>query len=56
MHTTKDEQGLLNNFAVEPKMYYSQEPTGKQKRNYFIQGALGFILLAGVVATAFVAS
>jgi hypothetical protein len=56
MYTTKDEQGLLNNFAAEPKMYYSEEPSGKQQRNYLIQGVLGLVLLAGVIATAFIAS
>jgi hypothetical protein len=56
MYTTKDEQGLLNNFAAEPKMYYSEEPSTKQQRNYLIKGALAFVLLAGVIATAYIAS
>ncbi|MEA5537068.1 photosystem II assembly protein Psb34 [Crocosphaera sp. XPORK-15E] len=38
--TTQLDNGLLNNYAVEPKPYYAQYPAPYQQRRYLIQGAL----------------
>lgn len=56
MPYTEEEGGLLNNFAREPQMYTAEEPTSKEKKNYFIFGALAFLLLGGVMAVAIYAS
>lgn len=56
MATIKDEQGLLNNFATEPKVYQAVEPTSKQQRLYLITGTLSALLVASVVAISFVVS
>ncbi|HEY9876803.1 MAG TPA: ssl1498 family light-harvesting-like protein [Leptolyngbyaceae cyanobacterium] len=56
MPYTTEEGGLLNNFAVEPKMYEAAPPTDSQKRNYVILGALAIGLLGGLMAVAFVVS
>lgn len=56
MATTKDEQGLLNNFATEPKVYQATEPTSKQQSFYLLTGSLSALLVAGVVAISFVVS
>ncbi len=47
-----DESGKLNNFAVEPKMYQAEPPTGAQKRNYIIMGAASAALVALLVFVA----
>ncbi len=52
MRYTEDETGLLNNFAVEPKMYQAEPPTGTQKRNYIILGSLAASLIVGLFAVA----
>lgn len=44
----KDEQGLLNNFANEPKTYYAEYPTPAEQRRYWIIGGLFVLLLAGM--------
>ena len=51
-----EEGGRLNNYAKEPKMYTAEPPSGAEKRNYLILGAIGVSLLLGVVAIAFVVS
>ncbi|MFE4105400.1 photosystem II assembly protein Psb34 [Almyronema epifaneia] len=48
MPYTTEEGGRLNNFAREPKMYEAEPPTGAQKRNYVILGALGLALISGL--------
>ena len=52
MRYTEEEGGLLNNFAVEPKMYQAEPPTGAQKRNYIILGSLAASLVVGLFAVA----
>ena len=56
MYTTTDEQGIMNNFANEPEMYYADSPSTEQKRNYFLQGGVALLLVASVVFTALVVS
>lgn len=52
MRYTEEEGGLLNNFAIEPKMYEATPPTNAQKRNYLILGVLGVALVGGLIAVA----
>lgn len=52
MPYTKEEGGLLNNFAVEPKVYTAEPPSQTQVRNYFILGGLGVALLGGLMFVA----
>ena len=52
MRYTEDEGGLLNNFAVEPKMYQAEPPTGLEKRNFIILGSLAASLIVGLFAVA----
>jgi hypothetical protein len=56
MHTTKDEHGILNNFAVEPTLYFAEAPSVDQQRQYFIQGALALGLVASLVGIALTVS
>ena len=52
MPFTEDETGLLNNFAVEPKMYEAEPPSDKQKKTYLIMGAFSAFLLVGLLIVA----
>jgi hypothetical protein len=52
MRYTSDEDGRLNNFAVEPKMYQAEPPTAKEQRNYIILGVVALALVGGLVAIA----
>ncbi len=56
MPYTTEDGGRLNNFANEPKMYEAEPPSKNQKRNYIILGVLGFLLVAGVITVAVLAS
>ncbi len=56
MRYTKEEGGILNNFAIEPKVYQAKPPDAKQKRNYAIQAVLALLLVAGLLALTVVAS
>mgnify|MGYP001807147016 CR=1 FL=1 len=53
---TKDDDGRLNNFAVEPKIYAADAPSKADKRNYLIMAAITVVLVAGLIAVAVVAS
>jgi hypothetical protein len=56
MPYTTEDGGKLNNFANEPKMYEAAPPNKTEQRNYIILAALGFLLLAGVITIAVLAS
>jgi hypothetical protein len=49
MYTTTDENGIINNFAKEPKMYLATEPSSKQKRGYLIQGTVAGLFVTALV-------
>ena len=52
MRYTEEEGGKLNNFAVEPKMYQAEPPTGSEKRNYIILGSVAATLVVGLFVVA----
>ncbi|MEM6427175.1 MAG: ssl1498 family light-harvesting-like protein [Cyanobacteria bacterium P01_D01_bin.128] len=52
MPYTTEDGGRLNNYAIEPKMYQAEPPTGNQKRNYAILGAVAVVLISGLFAVA----
>jgi hypothetical protein len=56
MYTTTDERGVLNNFATEPKMYYSEYPSTQQQRRYAFQGAVATLLVTALVLVSVVVS
>ena len=55
MYTT-DEQGKLNNYAVEPTVYAAAYPHLEAQRRYFFQGAIAALFLTSVLLTAFAVS
>ena len=52
MPYTTEENGRLNNFAKEPKMYGAEPPNKNQQRNYIIMGIAAAMLVAGLVYVA----
>ncbi len=52
MPYTTEEDGRLNNFAKEPKMYGAIPPNQNQQRNYIILGIAAVMLVAGLVYVA----
>ena len=52
MPYTTEEDGRLNNFAKEPKMYDAVPHNKKQQRNYIIMGIAAAMLVAGLVYVA----
>jgi hypothetical protein len=56
MRYTEEEGGLLNNFAVEPKVYSSEPPTKKQQIQYIVLGLGALGLIGGLFFVAFAVS
>jgi hypothetical protein len=53
MYTTTNEEGILNNYATEPKMYYATYPSAEQQSRYAFQGAVAILLVTALVLVAF---
>lgn len=56
MSSIIDEQGLINNFAKEPKMYVSEKPSQTKKRGYALQGIVAGLLVTALVYISVVVS
>jgi hypothetical protein len=52
MYTT-DNNGILNNYASEPKVYFAEYPSSEQQQRYALQGAVTILFVALLVLTAF---
>lgn len=50
---TKNEEGLLNNYASEPAVYYAQYPSQEEQNEYARQGAIAVLFLVALILTAF---
>ncbi|PHJ58710.1 O-succinylbenzoic acid--CoA ligase [Nostoc linckia z18] len=49
MYTTVNEDGVLNNYANEPKMYYAEYPAIWEQRKYLIQGVFAMLILTTLI-------
>jgi len=54
--TTQLDNGILNNYAVEPEMTYAEYPGFYQQRRYLQQGAIAAFLITATVFISFVVS
>lgn len=52
MTTVSDENGIMNNFAKEPAMYYAEAPTAQDQRSYLIWGVVALVVVVASVFTA----
>jgi hypothetical protein len=55
MYTT-DETGVMNNYAVEPAVYFAEYPSPEQQRRYAVQGAVAVVLVTLTLLTSFIVS
>lgn len=55
-YQTKDEDGKLNNFAIEPQMYQSESSGKNDQKNMMLIGALGGVLVVALIAVTFLIS
>lgn len=53
---TIDREGLNNNYAVVPPVYFATFPTPEQARRYAIQGAAAALFVVSLILTAAVVS
>ena len=53
---TINEEGLLNNYAIEPAMSYAEYPAIYEQRRYVRQGAVALLFVALTILTAFAVS
>jgi hypothetical protein len=53
---TVDETGVMNNYAVEPQLYFAEYPSPEQQRRYLFQGTIAVLLIAGTIFTALAVS
>jgi hypothetical protein len=49
MYTSTDENGILNNFSTEPKMYRAEYPSPEQQKRYIAYGAASALLVASTI-------
>ncbi|NEO29830.1 MAG: ssl1498 family light-harvesting-like protein [Symploca sp. SIO3C6] len=52
MYTTTNEDGILNNYATEPQIYYSSYPNFEEQRRYALLGAMATLFVSLLVLTA----
>lgn len=50
---TIDDEGLINNFAVEPAIYPSEYPSRRRQRQYSVIGASAILFIAVLILVAF---
>lgn len=56
MYTTQLDNGVLNNYAVEPDTYHAVFPSPEKRRNYLIQGVGASLLVSALILVSFVVS
>ena len=49
MYTTKEENGRLNNYAVEPPITYASYPAAGEQKRYLLFGAVAASLVTALV-------
>ncbi|WP_109012499.1 photosystem II assembly protein Psb34 [Nostoc commune] len=53
MYTTTNEDGVLNNYAAEPKMYYAEYPAIWEQRKYVLQAFFATLIVTTIVLVGF---
>lgn len=49
MYTTVNEDGVLNNYATEPQMYYAEYPAIWEQRKYVVQAVFATMIVTTLV-------
>ncbi|MEH2260065.1 photosystem II assembly protein Psb34 [Nostoc sp.] len=53
MYITTNEEGILNNYAAEPKMYYAEYPAIWEQRKYVLQSLFATLIVTALVLVGF---
>jgi len=53
MYTTVNEDGILNNYAAEPQVYYAEYPAIWEQRKYLLQSVFATLIVTTLVLVAF---
>ncbi|MEA5601989.1 photosystem II assembly protein Psb34 [Nostoc sp. UHCC 0252] len=53
MYTTVNEDGIINNYASEPKVYYAEYPAIWEQRKYVLQGLFATLIVTSLVLVSF---
>ncbi|MBH8555034.1 ssl1498 family light-harvesting-like protein [Nostocaceae cyanobacterium CENA357] len=53
MYTTINEDGVLNNYATEPQVYYAEYPAIWEQRKYVLQSMFATLIVTALVLVAF---
>ena len=56
MYTTQEDNGILNNYAVEPEMTYAEYPALYEQKRYLQLGAVAALFVTAIIFTAFAVS
>lgn len=48
-----DDEGIVNNYAIEPALYLADSPSAKQQKRYVLLGAGAILLVITTLLTAF---
>ncbi len=56
MQTTQLDNGILNNYAAEPKMYLADYPAVYEQKRYLQQGAIAALLVTALLLVSAVVS
>ena len=56
MYTTQLDNGVLNNYAVEPKVTYEEYPAVYEQKRYIVRGAIAALLVTAIVFVSFAVS
>lgn len=56
MRYQEDEDGKLNNFALEPKMYQAKPQSSGEQKNTLMLALLGGVLVIALIGVTFVIS
>ena len=54
--TIQRDNGILNNYAVEPKVYFASYPSPEQQQRYALQGAFATLFVSTLVLVALAVS
>jgi hypothetical protein len=52
MYTTVNEEGILNNYATEPQLYYAEYPSPEQQKRYLFQGGVAVLFVTSIILIA----
>lgn len=56
MYTTTNEDGILNNYAPETRVYYAEYPTVWEQQRYALQGAAAILFVGLLIVTSLAVS